>query len=470
MSHALPARRVDAQGVAHVDLRAVGALVLPLFFNSGIQVVLNLTDTWFVGRLSINAMAAMGACYYLSLLFFIGVGGIGMAVQTLAAQYFGAGRYADAARAAWGGLWAALITVPLFWWLAESGGTLLHGFGLDPEIERLAQEYWLPRLWGGPFSVALWSLSSFFNGCGYPKITLKIMAVVALANALLNPWFIFTLGLGLSGAAIATTLSLVLGMVLAIIEFRGKRFRLAFHSHEVWRPDGAMILKLFKIGIPTGLFPAMDIVGLSLFQLMQTRYGAVDGAATQIVMMLSSVAYLPAIGIALAGTTLVGQSIGAGDREWANRCAHVIQWMAVIYMGTLGLLLALSGPWVVPLFISGQEADALRVASLSARVLWIVALFQVMDALNLSSAFCLRGAGDVRVPTVFLMVLSVSVFIPLCHSLTFASGQGWVHFLPQFNLGAVGGWSSALVYTTALGLGLWARWQSGAWRRIDLLH
>lgn len=470
MTHVLPARRLDAQGVAQVDLKAVGALVLPLFLNSGIQVVLNLTDTWFVGRLSINAMAAMGACYYLSLLFFMLAGGIGMAVQTLSAQYFGAGRYADAARAAWGGLWGALITVPIFWALGELGGPLLHGFGLNPEIEQLAQEYWLPRMWGGPFSVALWSLSSFFNGCGYPKITLKIMAVVALANALLNPLFITTLGLGLAGAGIATSISIVLGMGLAVLQFRGKRFRLAFHSHQTWHFDRAMVAKLFRIGIPTGLFPAMDIVGLSLFQLMQTRYGAVDGAATQIVMMLSSVAYLPAIGIALAGTTLVGQSIGAGDRSWANRCAHVIQWLAVIYMGTLGLLLALSGPWVVPWFVSGQEAAALQVASLSARLLWIVALFQVMDALNLSSAFCLRGAGDVRVPTVFLMMLSVLVFIPLCHSLTFAPGQGWVGFLPQYGWGALGGWSSALVYTTALGLGLWARWQSGAWRKIDLLH
>lgn len=453
-----------------MDLRAVAALVFPLFLNSSIQVVLNLTDTWFVGKISIKAMAAMGACYYLSLLFLIGIGGIGMAVQTLAAQYFGAKRYQDAARAGWGGLWSAVLTIPLFWWLGEMGGPLLHLFGLDPEVERLAQQYWLPRMWGGPFSVVIWSLSSFFNGCGYPKLTLKLMAIVALANALLNPVFIFVLGYGLAGAAAATTFSLAFGVVLAIYMFCGQRFDEQFASRTVWRPDWAMILKLFKIGIPTGLFPAMDIIGLSLFQLMQTRYGADDGAATQIVMMLSSIAYLPAIGIALAGTTLVGQSIGAGHRDWAHRCAHVIQWAAVIYMGTLGLLLAALGPWLVPFFVPANEASGAAVIALSAKLLWIVALFQVMDALNLSSAFCLRGAGDVRLPTIFLMLVSVLVFMPLCHSLTFASGQGWVSFLPQFGLGALGGWSSALVYTTCLGLGLWWRWQSGAWRKINLLH
>jgi MATE family multidrug resistance protein len=52
--------------------------------------------------------------------------------------------------------------------------------------------------------------------------------------------------------------------------------------------------------------------------------------------------------------------------------------------------------------------------------------------------------------------------------LSFAPGQGWVHFLPQFGLGTVGGWSALLFYTAALGAVMWLRWQSGAWRKIRL--
>ena len=70
-----------------------------------------------------------------------------------------------------------------------------------------------------------------------------------------------------------------------------------------------------------GLLYAADILGFALFQLMQVRLGNVDGASTQIVLMLTSFCYMPAVGIAMAGTTLVGQAIGAIDRIGRTRSA-----------------------------------------------------------------------------------------------------------------------------------------------------
>jgi MATE family multidrug resistance protein len=78
------------------------------------------------------------------------------------------------------------------------------------------------------------------------------------------------------------------------------------------------------------------------------------------------------------------------------------------------------------------------------------------------------GAGDVRVPMFMVILLSWVGFVPLAHMLTFAPGQGWVHFLPQFGLGTVGGWSALLIYTFALGAMMFLRWRSGAWRKIVL--
>ena len=73
-----------------------------------------------------------------------------------------------------------------------------------------------------------------------------------------------------------------------------------------------------------------------------------------------------------------------------------------------------------------------------------------------------------RVPAVLFFALSWGVFVPLAHSLSFAPGQGWVHVLPQFGLGAIGGWSALLVYVVLLGSALWLRWRSGAWVRVRL--
>ena len=80
----------------------------------------------------------------------------------------------------------------------------------------------------------------------------------------------------------------------------------------------------------------------------------------------------------------------------------------------------------------------------------------------------MRGAGDTRFPALALLVLSWGLFVPLAHTLTFAPGQGWVDGLPQYGLGATGGWIAITAYISLLGITLLLRWRSGAWRRIQL--
>src|SRR4029077_21262963 len=101
----LPAQRIDPAGHAHVDQRAVLALALPLMLNSAVQIVLNLTDMWFMGRISTKALAAVGAVQWLVVVVVLVLGGAGTAVQTLVAQNFGARRYARAGQAVWTALW-----------------------------------------------------------------------------------------------------------------------------------------------------------------------------------------------------------------------------------------------------------------------------------------------------------------------------------------------------------------------------
>src|SRR4051812_11753042 len=111
---ALPAVRHDAHGRRHVDYRAIVTLAGPLFLNSALQALLSLTDTWFIGRLSVDAVAAMGATFFLVIVFLLLLGGVGLGVQTLSAQNYGAGRHADAAKSVWTGLYGALAMAPLF--------------------------------------------------------------------------------------------------------------------------------------------------------------------------------------------------------------------------------------------------------------------------------------------------------------------------------------------------------------------
>src|SRR6188474_794889 len=117
----LPAQRVDAAGKPHVDLRAILKLAAPLMATNAVQALLNLTDLWFIGRLSTDAVAAMGSIYWIMSCAILLFGGVGLAVQTFVAQAYGSRRKARAARALWNALWASLALVPVFLALAFAG-------------------------------------------------------------------------------------------------------------------------------------------------------------------------------------------------------------------------------------------------------------------------------------------------------------------------------------------------------------
>jgi MATE family multidrug resistance protein len=464
----LPARRVDAHGRAHVHWHEVLSLAAPMIANNAIQAVLNLTDTWFIGRISTDALAAMGSVQWLTFVAIMLFGGVGLAVQTVVAQAFGARRYRRASQATWMGLWATFATVPLFLGLAYAGQYMLTPFGIDQKVAALAVQFWQPRLEGACLAVATWAILGFFNGIGKPRVAFWITLADALLNIVLNQIFIFNLKMGIAGSAWATNCAMLIGVATALIVFLSARYQRQYRSLLTWRLRVPLLWTQLKLGFPMGLMIAADMVGVALFQLMQVRVSAVDGAVTQIVIMLTSIAYMPAVGVALAGTTLVGQSIGAGDRQWADRIGTAIIKLATGYMAAAGLALGLAGPWLLPLFVSSNDPQSVNVIALGISVIWIGGAYQLFDGLNIASGCCLRGAGDTTIPAILVIVLSWFIFVPIAHMATFTEKNGWFHGLPQLGFGAIGGWVALLFYIVLLGLTMLWRWRARAWQKITI--
>lgn len=464
----LPGQVLSSSGRPRLDYATVGRLAFPFMLNSAVQAVLNATDTWFIGRLSPTATAGIGAVYWPVLVFVLLFGGVGLSVQTVVAQAFGGRRYARASQATWTAMWASLFSLPLFVGLAMAGGKMFAPFGIPGATLEMALEYWFPRMLGAPLGIALWSLLGFFNGIGRPFVTLRVTLSVAVLNAILNQVFVLNLGLGVAGSAWATGAAQLLGLLLGLMAFLDQPTRTRYRSHLTARLRLRPLVAQLRLGMPMGVLYAADITGFALFQLMQVRLGTVDGASSQIVMILTSFCYMPAIGISMAGTTLVGQAIGAKTFSWATKVGNGIIVLAVAYMGVSGLVIAAAGPWIMPLFTNAADPEAVAVAARGCVLLWIAAGYQLFDGLNLSSSACLRGAGDVVLPSIMVLALSWGFFVPLAHILSFKPGTGWVQWLPQLGFGAVGGWFAALAYIFALGCVLFLRWRSGAWRAAML--
>jgi MATE family multidrug resistance protein len=460
----LPAARVAADGRLRIDWSALLRIAAPLMVTNAIQSILSLTDTWYIGRLSTEAVAAIGAIYWLITCVVLILGGVGLAVQTFASQAEGGGRRRRASQSAWNGLWSSLFALPLFALAAALGAPLISAFALSPGIETLALEYWEPRVGGAFLGAMTWAAMSFFNAIGATRITLVVALVTTLANVPANEFFMFHLGWGMSGAAWGTNVAQLVGLMVGMALLWWGPIARRYSTRLTWRPRLSMIRRQLAVGLPIGVMYGADVLGVALMQLMVTRVDTAGAAATQIVMMLTSLAYLPAIGLATAGTSVVGQAIGAGDRDWARHLGTSIILCCAGFMTSVAVLLLLFGPWVLPWFLSSAEA-AVQLALL---LLWPATAYQLFDGLNFGSSFCLRAAGDTRVPAITALLLSWLLFIPLAHMLVFNDEQAWIAGLPQWGLGALGGWLALMSYVVVLGTLMFARWRSNRWQRIDL--
>lgn len=459
LDHTL-ARRYDSAGHAKVDYAALLSLALPLMVNSAIQSILNLTDTWFISRLSSDATAAMAGIYWPMLCLILFFGGVSFSVQTFASQCMGAGRYRRAAKSAWSGIYAAISTIPIFVALAFLGPLFIQHLPLSEPIQAMAVSYWIPRLLiSAPLGTVITALNSFFSSVNAVRYTLIVSIVTAVANVPFNQYFMFNCHYGVAGSAYGTIAAQVVGLALAVVLFLGPKMRERFSTHLTYRRID--ILPNWRLGIPMGFGMTADLIGLALFQLILVSISAIAGAATQIIMMLSSLSYMPGIGIAIAGTTFVGRSIGAHQGEWTRYIGQRIIFLCVGFMGVIGILIGLLSPIILPFFISAQDPNGPALLSLMSTLVWIAAAYQFFDGVNLGSAFCLRGAEDATVPAIITAFASFGVWIPLTFLVSSATVPILgISFIKGLGYGAVGGWWTTFLYTGLLGSGLYWRWRT----------
>ena len=440
----------------------------PLLVTNAIQAILNVTDTWFLGRLSTEAVAAMAAIYWIVSCITMLLAGVALMVQSYVSQAVGARRLRAASAAAWTGMWASIGILPLAWLAAAAGGSLVGALDLAPSVAGNALAFWQPRMLGLPLGLATWALMSFFNGTGDTRKTLLVALASVLVNVPFNQLLIFELGWGMAGSAWASNFAQLVGLLVGLWVFLRSDQRRKYATHLTWGFRRAKIWRMFKSGMPVGVMYGADLVGVAMFQIMVAQASVPGAAATQVVMSLTSLAYQPTLGLASAGSILVGQAIGAGDPDRARLIGNRAIGLCVAWMLFVAILLVASSRWILPLFLGAGGTDSLAALDIALTVIWIAAAYQAFDGLYFGSAFMLRAAGDTRVPALAALLLSWFLFVPLAHSLVFTAAQAWVPGMPHAGLGAVGGWLALACYAALLGSSMLLRWRLGQWRKIRL--
>ncbi len=438
----------------HGGKREVAKMAWPLAVGMLSFTLMSVADTLFMGYVGTTEQAGVGLATTLFFFFLSFFYGLLTGSQSLVAAAFGAKddlriKHAGSAGVIIG-LFSAISALML---LALVYKPLLELTVPDDGIINSASAYLEMRLFGMPFSLIGLGLLSGIQGLGDTKTRMYVALCGNCLNVVLDYLFIFGAGpiaaMHEEGAALATVISSILMASMYVLAFLRKFGRPVIPPFEV-------IASSIKVGLPTGIQRLLDVTAFAVMNLVLARVGAVHLAASEIVLNIISVSFLPGYGIGEAGGILIGRYLGAGEPEKAGRSLRSARYLAIIVMGFCGLMFAIHGEWIAGFFTRDAE-----VAKIAGALMLYAALFQVLDALATVHLCALRGAGDTRFSLFLTTAASWGVFLPVT-----------LVCILVYDLGAEGGFIAFCAELIFLSMGSSLRVRgikTGAIGRLDLL-
>lgn len=449
-----------------LTLFAVMTLAMPAIVEQVMITMVQYIDTAMVGSLGSQATAAVGLTASTTWLFngFLNAAAVGFSVQV--AQYVGAGNLEEAR----GVLRQSIKFIAIF-------GLLLAGIafgissmlpiwlGADRTVAPLATAYFMIIGCAMPFNFCVMMLSAIIRCAGDTKTPMLLNLMINLINVVLNFLFIyptrevrlfgavFTLwgaDLGVAGAALGSAVSLMIVSGLFLLVVYKKQSPIQITLRGSYRFDSKCLLAVVRLGVPVALERSLLCVAQIVITGVISAIGTVAIAANHLAVTAESLSYLPAYGVATAGTTLVGQAVGAGRKDLAMKFSRIVTWIGVGMMTVGGALLFFFASNLIMIFSSDPH-----VIALGTDVLRIVAFAEPFFAMSIVITGGLRGAGDTKGPFLICLITMWGVRITLS-------------LLLVGSFGLKGVWIAMAVELFVRGVLFLYRMESKKWLKIKL--
>ncbi len=431
--------------------RQLAMLSVPIFIETLLIMMLGAVDTFMLSRYSDESVAAVGVVNQIVMLAFLVFEVINLGTSVICSQYLGAGLNKRIPSV----VMVALLT-NLLLGLAVSGvlyfgdEMILRAMGLNEVLLPYGTAYM--RIVGAFafFQALSMTLSAALRADNLAIYPMAVTFIVNIVNIFGNYTLIFGKfgmpALGVEGAAISTATCRGIAMLLLFIVVRRtivKRIPWNVFVKFPWRE----LKNLLRVGLPS----AGEQVSYSSSQMVITYFInmlGVEALATRTYCVnLIMFAYLFCISIALGGAICIGHLVGHGRTRGAFLLGKLVMRLSIIITASLSLLLAIAGPWVMPLLSSNPE-----IISLGCTILWIDVLLEFGRPTNIFATNALRAAGDVNYPFYVGVVVMWSVAVVAAY---FA---GIV-----FGLGLVGMWLAFACDENIRGVVFIRRWYSMKW-------
>lgn len=454
VAHDLLAGRpqADNESVSNTA-RELISLALPIAAAMLGEVALGLVDTKLVGGLGTSALGGVGVATTIMFLFYSLVFGLMRSVKVLTAHAVGRGQEEDGVAFAWSGSLIGFAVGCVVLVLCRDIGPALTFCGIDATVVPFARDFAAAVTLGAPAACALAALVQHRQAIGDSRTPM----IVGLGGNVVNAFVAWCLiyghfgfpALGVRGGGYSTAVVEVLELaVLAFLLVRHEKRRRASGGRATPLTFRRASREIAGIGVPTGLQFGTEMLAFTTFTAVIGGIGKPEIAAHQIAIAIIRVSFLPGIAISEAASVLVGRALGRRRIDEAEHTTRHALKVAVGFMALCGVAFAVLGGLISELFSSDPEVKAI-----ARRLLFVAAIFQVLDAVNIVLRGSLRGAKDIRA-TAIIGIVAVWGCVPTS-----------AYLLGKLaGLGAVGGWIGFIGETSIAATLLWMRWTKGAWR------
>lgn len=403
--------------------RGIALLAIPTMLEMAMESAFSVVDAFWVARLGADSLAAVGLTEgVVTLVFSIGLG-LSMAATATVARRVGE-RDPDSAASAAG---QAIVCGAAVGIATGLGGVFLAArllglMGAPASVIRAGTGYASVVLGGNVAIVLLFLINGVFRGSGDAAAAMRTLWLANLINMALDPCFIYGFAsfprLGVTGAAVATTIGRSIGVVYQLsILFRGKsRVRLALRH---LRPDWRVMGRLLRVGSTGMLQYFISTASWVSLARINARFGSAAIAGYTLAIRIIVFALMPSWGIVAAAATLVGQNLGAGRPERAERAV----WMAGAYNTAFLAAVAVCFFSVARPLVSLFTSDA-AVAPVAVACLRYVSLGYPFYAWGMIVEQAFNGAGDTATPTWMNFFCYWLLQIPLAWLLAERAGLG----------------------------------------------
>ena len=436
--------------------RAIVLLSIPMILEMVMESLFAVVDLYFVGKLNVNALATVALTESMIFLVFAVAIGLSMATTAMVARRVGEKQPEEASKAAYQAMVLTFIVgviislVGLFF-----PKDLLRMMGASEELVEYGYRYTQILLGGNLSIMFLFLINAIFRGAGDASIAMRTLWLANGLNIVLDPLLIFGFGsfegFGVEGAAIATTIGRSIGVAFQLyVLFKGKGMVQMAVRHM--RVDMEIVNRLFKISLGgMGQFLIGSASWVFLVRIISI-FGSEALAGYQVSLRIIIFTILPSWGMANAAATLVGQNLGAGLPDRAEKSV----WRTAVFnMGFLGVVSVIFFTYAE--FFVGIFTTEPAVMEVGIRALKIICLGYLFFAYGMVISQSFNGAGDTRTPTIINFVAYWIIQIPLAYFLAV-----------YLEMGPVGVFITICVTLTILALMAIYLFRQGKWKRVAI--